>query len=271
MRYWHITISSGNRLRIFGSEASRRMAVWTLIRVLGEALVIFCIVDDHVHVVVVCVEEQLPRLRTALWHALEPLTDVPLSRPFPKPVESRLHLERLVRYCLTQTDHHGLSESLLLYSGSCYQDLVGAWLVEGWQTRLFRALPRWREADLHRIVGLSPPGLRPASDDAIRAAGAAQVAFAASMSAAADPRMRGNGARVVLARSVAARLASAVGIGRAEMSWALDVTPRALRRIEERPVDPRQTEAARRCIALIDRACPEAASFRLVPRSRAAS
>lgn len=270
MGYWHITLSSETRMPLFRSEARRRQAVCVLIEVLAGALILFCAADDHLHVVVVCSDEGLPHLRTTLWLALRPLAEAPLSSTHVKRVRDRRHLERLVGYFLRQTDHHGLSESLALYSGSCYPDLVGARRVEGFRPLLFELLPRWRPSDLHRIVDLGSAPLGPAADHAVRAAGAAHLVFAASMSTAADPLLRGNGSRVVLARTVAARLGAAVGIARAELAWALDVTPRALRRIEERPVAPEQVDAARRCIALIDRVLPDAATCRLaVGRSAA--
>jgi len=265
MTYWHIRLSSENRLPLFESEARRRRALCVMVRVLAGCLVLFCVVDDHAHVVIVCPEELLARIRSSLWQSLAPIVDQPLAPSYVKRVENRHHLERLVRYFLEQTDHHGLSENPALYSGSCYQDLIGARIIDGWQPRLFTALPRWREEDLHRIVGLPADRLAPASDDAVRAAGAPRVAFAAAMSNAADPSLRGNAASTVLARTVAAHVGAAAGIAREEMSWPLDITPRALRRMEARPVTAEQTRAARLCIALVDRAYPELSAFRLVP------
>lgn len=263
MRYWHISISSVTRLPLFPSEARRRAAVRTIVHVCAEFIVLFSVVDDHVHVIVVCTEERLGRVRAALWNALRPLAACPLAAPHVKPVETRRHLERLVRYFLTQTDHHGLAEELPLYSGSCYLDLIGARVVSGWETRLFRALPRWRVADLHRIVGLSGPPLEPADDDRIRAAGASRLAFAAAMSTAADPELRGTRAAVVAAREVTVRVASAAGIPPSEVCWALGITSRGLRKIEGRPVAPESSRAARLSVGLIDRVYPEAAALRL--------
>jgi len=139
MTYWHITIASENRMPLFPSEARRRQAVRAVVRVGSDCLVLFCIVDDHVHVLVVCAEERVGRVRAGLFSSLKPLTEAPLALPHAKPVRNRDHLQWLVQYFLTQPDHHGLCEELALYSGSCYLDLVGARRLPGWETRLFRA------------------------------------------------------------------------------------------------------------------------------------
>jgi hypothetical protein len=58
MRPWQFTIASTTRHPLFPTEASRLQAVLAICRVFGEILTMFCVVDDHVHLVVFCEEEQ---------------------------------------------------------------------------------------------------------------------------------------------------------------------------------------------------------------------
>ena len=54
MPSWHLTVASDGRTPLFPDEARRRAAVRTLARVAGQELVLFSVVDDHVHLVVTC-------------------------------------------------------------------------------------------------------------------------------------------------------------------------------------------------------------------------
>jgi len=77
MRPWHLTISSVSRLALFPGAGPTREALWRLVEILGEDLALSCIVDDHVHAVILCDEPTL-KLRvaacTAIWAFLKPTT-----------------------------------------------------------------------------------------------------------------------------------------------------------------------------------------------------
>lgn len=107
---------------------------------------LFCIVDDHLHVVLLCEAQQAGVLSRELLLALRPLTGPNLAPAFVRPVEGRGHLEWLVRYVLEQPTKHGLPGHPALWPGSCFPDLVGARRLPGLslRLRLSEALPRFR-------------------------------------------------------------------------------------------------------------------------------
>jgi len=54
MKYWHLTFSSDGRHPLFPSECLRRAALWAIARVKKCEILLFCIVDDHLHLVIRC-------------------------------------------------------------------------------------------------------------------------------------------------------------------------------------------------------------------------
>jgi REP element-mobilizing transposase RayT len=64
MRSFHLTFAAVNRHVLFPTERSRRDAVRALGRVAGAWITLFALVDDHVHVVVLC-EGSLRRAQRA--------------------------------------------------------------------------------------------------------------------------------------------------------------------------------------------------------------
>lgn len=246
---WHLTFATDGRLPLLGEEGALRRAVRTLGVVAPGELLLFAIVDDHLHLVVCCDVARRGRIASALALALRPLLRSPLGAPHVRPVESRSHLVWLVRYLLTQTRHHDLAAHPALATGSCFADLVGARCVAGLGAGpLHDALPRLRPGELYEIVGVRPPG--PLSDEAIRSLGPGRLLAAASAALAAPPGLAGRSAPEVEARRAAASLAAAVGISRAELRWALGLTRQGIDHLRGRPAAPALEAAIRLRLAL---------------------
>lgn len=230
---WHLGFESEDRLELFGrSEATLRKAVRVLARVAGKDTLLFCIVDDHVHVVVFCEKENAGRIARAILLALRPLASVPF-RPhaYVKKVESRSHLTQLVRYCLDQPVHHDLKVHPALWSGSCLQDLAGARVVGALGKSLWTVLPQRSLLDVLPLVGLDASEIVPAADKKLRSAGAARLASAAAAALAADPELKGHRAEVEQARSAVSILGRGAGVATREIASALGVTLRTVQRL----------------------------------------
>jgi hypothetical protein len=252
MQCWHITMTSTTRLPLFADEAARREAVRHLVRVVGGRLVLFSFADEHGHLVVVIEEDELGQIKTTIVRSMGPLVASPIAPLHVRPVEHRGHLTRLVGYFLGQTTHHELPEHPARWSGSCFPDLVGARCIDGAPLRIRELLPQLRPASILAQVGLPADMAAGASDRALRVAGASRIVCAASAATAARPDLSGRSDPVCAARRAAVALADQVGIARSETSWALDLTPGAVRRIAARPVDERALRAARIQIAIED-------------------
>ena len=56
MQLWHLTYSSRTRHALFPSEQLRRAALRRLLQVVAAEVVLFCLVDDHLHLVLCCDE-----------------------------------------------------------------------------------------------------------------------------------------------------------------------------------------------------------------------
>lgn len=222
-----------------------------ILRVAPETI-LFCVVDDHLHVVVVADRARTGRIAASLLQALRPIAAARLLPARATPVETRRHLEFLAdRYILEQSKKHGLSEPLALDEGSCFLDLVGARVVDpAIPTRLVRALPRYLLRRAHRAVGLEEKPIPRLQDEVIRSLGAARVAAASECSLAAAPGSRGNGPVERLARCATVKLATSVGIAIAEVAFALRITRSSAVRLAHRPVPRSVVAAIRKRLAL---------------------
>jgi REP element-mobilizing transposase RayT len=254
MAIWHLTLASDGRRALFSGEAGVRAAVRTLARAAGSELVLFAIADGHVHVVALAERERVGRLGRALVLSLRAVAESPLEPARSREVESRSHMEWLVRYVLTQGPHHGLPGHPALSAGSCFQDLVGARAVEGLRlgAALAPALPRFRRRRLYEAVGLPPVEIGPMGDEDVRRSGIARVAAAVASALAVPPDLDGHAAPVVEARRAVAHLGHAVGFDTRDLESALRVSSRTARRLDERPVRPEILRAARVRLALED-------------------
>lgn len=248
MECWHLTWSSDGRMPFFPNESVRRTAVRAICRAVGQELALFSFVDEHLHTVPVCSAGRRSRLATAVALTLGPIVRASLGAVHPRAVESRSHLQRLVRYNIEQPVRHNLGVHPALWSGSCFQDLVGARVVDGLDLRIWDALPRMHSNDLYEVVGL--PIVKPVMVEQLRALGSKRLVKAAAAAVAADPDLGGRSRPVVRARRAVAHLGQGAGISLAEVAWSLRVTSRCVRMLIAAPAEPALDGAIRLQLAL---------------------
>lgn len=218
----HLTFSTPRRLPLAptGPEA------WAIAHLLGRLLprrvVVWHVVDDHMHVVLTTTsaasDGRSVRLGLrGLGHDVSPAYVVEVA--------DRAHLTRVVPYVLGQAQHHGFSPWQAVVERSSFPDLVGARSVPGLGADALRGLlPRVGTDELWRMSGLGRA--RPASDAAIGGAGVARLVSAACRAAAAP--MEGRSSTVVGARNAVAALAARAGLRLTAVADALGVSRRAV-------------------------------------------
>jgi hypothetical protein len=249
-----LTFSSVGRLPLAPDEAGRRRVLHALGRVAPGRVVLFALVDDHLHIAIYCEEARIGPISRSLLLALRSVCRADLNPAHRSAIRDRAHLETLVRYFLTQPAHHGLLEHPALTTGSCFAELVGARVVPGLGLCLSEVMPRFRLRAAFPHVGLPEAPIRPATDEAVHAAGAARLVAAVAAAAACGPVLDGHTSEHVAARIVAAEVARAGEVDAAELADALAITPRALRRIAERTASAPLVRATRVRLALEDAA-----------------
>ena len=165
MDTFHVTLATEERTALCSSNTDRVRAAASVTRTCGRELLLFCVVDDHVHLVLRGTAKRVGQLAGNVSQSLR-RSGTPLDRARIRPVSSRSHLRTLVRYVLDQTTHHTLSTAPhpALWPGSSFWDLVGARAMPGFgATPLREALPRLTSDDVWGAVGL--PALEPESGD----------------------------------------------------------------------------------------------------------
>jgi hypothetical protein len=262
MQPWQLTTSSITRHALFPSEAQRREAVRAVVRVCERELVQFCIVDDHVHVVVLCDRARCGHMARGLKLALAPIAAVPINPVRIGTIHGRNHMTEIHRYVLQQPAHHDLSVHPALWSGSCFLDLVGARWIPGLRLRLVDVLPRLSVTDSLACVGLRGWTPAPAESTQVRSLGSRALVDAAAAACAASPELTSRCAEVSRARRVACVLARQAGVPISEMSWALGVHPGSARKLAGSDVEPQALAAARTYLAL-EQAVRAAPPFRI--------
>ena len=235
---------------MFVGDAGRRAAVRILYKHAGPWLVLFCIVDDHVHVVLYCSRARAGKLKRAILLGLRSRAAPELEPPYMKPVETRSHMNWLLDYLLGQLAHHELPVHPALWSGSCFADLVGARVIDGIQLRLPEVLPRKRSSDIWTMVGLPPKGLAPVPDSRLRELGVDAIAAAAAFAVSCDPALAGRPAWVVDARAATAQLARGAGIQMGDVILGLGIKKQGVYKLLARPIDPMLLRAVRLRLAI---------------------
>ena len=249
MPVWHLTYSSDERFPLFPGEARRRRALRRLAR-MNLDLALFCMVENHSHVVNLAEAVRAGRKAQAIWSAWRRIAESQLDPAFMRRVRDRSHLQWLVRYVLTQPIKHKIRVHPALWSGSCFQDYVGARFVPGLSLRISEVLPELEEKTVLGYVGLTPAAIRPLGDADVRAVGARRIVEAAASAVAADPDLHGWDPACVAARRVSIQLGRQVGLSDREVQWALDVSRRTLLRAKPRVNDDRRVSAVRVRLAL---------------------
>jgi hypothetical protein len=253
MSMHHLTISSVGRLVLARSEAERRALVRALARTGRERLFAFGLADDHAHG---GITGERPRMiardvRRALL-AVRP--DLRLQAPHLKLVDRRPYLRWLVTYVLRQVKKHELGAHPALWSGSCFQDLVGARLLSGYSGAPLRAaLPPLRIRDLLEDMGLEPVPLEPVCDEQLRGAGPERLVTLAASVYCVGPQLTGRSSPVVAARALAAAVGVKLGFSRAALAPLLGATPQTIGRLATRTPDPAAVRALRLRLVLEER------------------
>ena len=253
MHAWHTTRAGDGRRVLLPDEARTRRGVRTLIRTSRSGLLLFCFAGDHLHD---ASGYDSPNQMVAghgaacVTNALRRITDVPLEPSRRRPVESRSHMRWLLRYIWRQPEHHGLSGSLPLWTGSSFLDTIGARWVHGWRPPLRAVLPRLTARDIYTCLDLPPEPFVPLDAETLRRIGARRVVAAASAAVAAPPDLRSRTPVVVLARAIAARAARFARILTADMAAALASSPRTVQRLATRPVPAGALDAFRKRLGL---------------------
>ena len=229
-----------------------RLAIRKLTCVGGEEIVLFCIVDDHIHIVLQAERNRAGRLAQAIACSLSPVAASPIGPAYVRPVKDRSHMNWLVNYLLSQPKHHDMIGHPALWSGSCFLDIAGARIVEGMQLQVGKVLPRFRVRTAYEAVGLPPKEISPARDSDVRAAGAARLASAAGAALAVGPPLTGKIDSIVHARRAVVQLAREVAIPNSEVAWALGITKRTAGRLVEPPVEKELMQAIRKRLVLED-------------------
>ncbi|MSQ01336.1 MAG: hypothetical protein EXR71_05490 [Myxococcales bacterium] len=250
MKTYHITWATQGRQPAFPAEDARRSLLRALAHVGGRDIVLFAIVDDHVHIVLIVSPARLRRLQGALSKVVRNRAAVAVSPPYVRPVATRAHMVSLVGYCLSQFAHHGLAADPALATGSCFHDLVGARRLPGLSLQIATALPRFRLRDAYEAVGLAHE-VAPAEDAELRRLGSARLAELVAETLGVGPGFVGNTACVATARRVASRLALDVGFRPRDIAEPLGITAVAAARLAGRPVENADLRAVRTRVALV--------------------
>jgi len=116
---WHLMFAASGRNVMFRDEGSRLAAVRRIGHKAGNRMVVFGLVDEHIHVAASGERPDVGRLARTLLLATRPWTSAKLEPARIIPVANRRHLQRLVRYILDQPAHHDLPVHPALWSGSC--------------------------------------------------------------------------------------------------------------------------------------------------------
>ncbi len=191
MRIWHLTFDSEGRSAFFPGEGLRRAAVHRIVRITRNRLILFCIVDEHLHVLLFGSRAEMGRFAQRLLLSLRALTSVPINPARIRTINGQNHLTNQVPYFLGQTEHHNLPIHPALWSGSCFVDLIGARRIDGNRLRLGDALPRMRLRDTYPMVELPRALLVPPNDRQIRQAGSFRLVSATSAALACETASRG--------------------------------------------------------------------------------
>lgn len=164
MQPWHITVASQGRTTLLVGPSAILRGVRAVTRVVGERLLLFSLVDDHLHLVVLT--DEPGRVAAGVNRALRAAGAPPLQAAHLREVDGRNHLITLIGYLCRQPQKHGLADDPATYPGSCAPDLLGLRALPHFDAaRIAQALPRVDvRAEVARSCGVAPTRLRAASD-----------------------------------------------------------------------------------------------------------
>lgn len=253
MAIHHVTIAVRGRQALARDETERRALVRRLARVASGRLMLFNLVDDHFHAA--ARDDRPGVVADALRRVLKARrSDLQLKSAHLEPVGTRAYTNWLVGYILGQSKRHGLGVPTALWTGSCFQDLVGARLLPGFDPKPLRAeLPRLGQPDLLEAVGLDAARLEGADDEALERAGAARIVELAMGVHCVGPVLADRSSAAVQACALAAQTARLVDLPLKKIARFLGRTVRAVEYLAGREVDPKALAALRRRLTLEQR------------------
>jgi hypothetical protein len=217
----HLTVNTEGSLPGFPTEEDRLAVVRRFVEYADGAALWFSAADTHFHSVLEVEPARRGIVARDVRFLLSPLVRTPILAPHLKPIEGRGHLENTFPYVHGNRERHGLPGNPFADPGCSIADLVGARRLPGFDaTRWKRYLPRLDLRVLLARVGLFEPV--PATDEAVRSAGAA-VLVGAAAAMIGVPVLAGKSRDVVAARVAVVRVGLAAGIPRSELAWALGV------------------------------------------------
>jgi len=224
MSIWHITIAVTDRHPWFGDQAGLLGAVRALVCAVGKWALMFCIVDEHIHLVMMCDRERAGRIAQATALAVRPFVgDSGLEPARIRTVNGNNHLDNLVAYVVRQPAKHGVNGHPALWGGSCFLDLVGARVIDGFDPkRIAVAYPRYRVGRLSDEVGLTSASVAPVGLDAVHRLGLARL-IEATAAAHAVPDLSSRTRQVTEVRAAAAHLGLEAGSRATDVAAALGV------------------------------------------------
>jgi len=228
MEILHVNLATPERATLFPTVAAQLRAVRTIVRLGRGRIVLFCVVDDHVHLLIFASRELAGRIVRGLVQAWNRLLGTRLGPPFFRRVESRRHLEKLVPYVLDQTTHHEIRSCPhpALWPGSSFADLIGARRLPGFDRALLdQALPRRSEQRFYDAIGLAP--LSPADDRSLRTAGLDHLVQATGR-VIAQPRLTVRNPTSVRARRMLVRIARNLSFSDRQIAAALECPRRTV-------------------------------------------
>lgn len=236
MEIVHVTWSTEGRLPFFPDEALRRRAVRKLVAAAGAELVVFCIVDEHVHVVLYGNPTVIRRRIRAITRSLRGLSVVPMASGRIRVVADRAHANNVFGYVLDQPYRHELAVHSALWSGNCLADLVGARLIGGMQLCHRDVWPRFRPADAFEAVDLPRWILQPVKVEHVSAIGAHRLVAAVAAAFCLPLPLACQVPEVVTAKRVACRLAREAGLPLAAIARAAGFSLRSAQRLARQEV-----------------------------------
>lgn len=245
-RYLQLRWSTTGRLALARVAGTRLAAERQLARVGGRRLLLFNVVDDHIHAVVDVTGRSRRRFLQALTQGVRKGAGVPPLDPvWWEPVTERRHLFHLVRYIATQASHHGLTPHDATWSGGCLMDLLGARRLDGYEPAvLLHALPRLDERALLGLAGLSA---WPAADVAEHEP---SDVVDAALATVGHLSLSGSGEWVRQARVAGCQLAREAGARVPWLALALGTSRRTVYRALLEPAEKVWTDAILRQLAL---------------------
>jgi REP element-mobilizing transposase RayT len=253
MNLFHITWSTEGRLPFFPDEARRRGAVRKIVSCAGSNLACFCIVDEHVHVVIRGQPEIMRRRVRAITRSLRNLSAIPMDAARIRPIEDRQHAENVFGYVLDQPHRHGLPVHSALWSGNCLADMVGARCSSGLRLCHREVWPRHGAAEALAAVGLPRWTLEPVGIDHVARIGAHHLVQATATALCVSVPLDSQVPDVVIAKHVACSLAREAGLPLSAVAAAGGFSLRSAQRLASRAVPPAARRAVLTWLALEER------------------